>query len=82
MCSPFRAVAFAVVNDARPNCGGAQLKWGFGVWRKCCVPLEQFLYFSIIAVKSVLMFSGTVTSDDDDDENKSKLDTTSCTASP
>ena len=62
MCSPFRAVIFAVVNDASPICG--ELNWGglseFG--SKCCVPLvKQRLYFSIIAVKPVLMFSGAIT---------------------
>jgi len=52
MCSKFRAIVFAVVNDARPICTGAQLSWGF------VSLVKQFLHFSIIAIKPLLMFSG------------------------
>jgi len=62
MCFPFRSVVFAVVNDVSPS--AVELNWSgvseFG--SKCCVSLlKQLLYFSIIAVKPVLIFSGAVT---------------------
>jgi len=62
MSSLFRAVVFAVVIGARPICGGARLKGALEYCGKSCAPLvKQLLYFSIIAVKPVLMSPGAVT---------------------